>query len=259
MNFAQKKVLSVAAGLASIVFTIVSVCTATYAWFATNNTVTASGMSVRCKESDAPINLTYDVLKFDDDTKLGVSYGQTPAAIELPEYDRYISKKNEYANVILRLEATFTEGLSTTDYVAFDIDCSADLFRTFNETTYIDDQTSNVIQFKSVIYSYTFFDETTPPSEIVAASITDTFSETPAVNNDARYKSATTYFDSLYTSTVYVSPAERNSSKVSDKIVTLMPEIGTRLSAIESIVIYLELSYNFGLVGNYVDTRLNTV
>lgn len=258
MNFAQKKVLSVAAGLASIVFTIVSVCTATYAWFATNNTVTASGMSVRCKESDAPINLTYDVLKFDDDTKLGVSYGQTPAAIELPEYDSYISKKNEYANVILRLEATFTEGLATTDYVAFDIDCSADLFRTFNETTYIDDQTSNVIQFKSVIYSYTFVDETTPPSEIVTASITDAFSETPAVNNDARYKSATTYFDGLYTSTVYVSPAERSSSKVSDKIVTLMPEIGTRLSPIESIVIYLELSYNFGLVDNYIDTRLNT-
>ena len=100
MNFAQKKVLSVAAGLASIVFTIVSVCTATYAWFAMNNTVSATGMSVRCKESDAPINLTYDVLKFNDDTKLGVSFGQTPTAIELPEYDSYISKKNEYANVI---------------------------------------------------------------------------------------------------------------------------------------------------------------
>lgn len=258
MNFAQKKVLSVAAGLASIVFTIVSVCTATYAWFATNNTVSASGMSVRCKDNDAPINLTYDVLKFNDDTKLGESYGQTPAAIELPEYDSYISKKNEYANVILRLEATFTEGLATTDYVAFDIDCSAELFKTFNETTYIDDQTSNVIQFKSVIYSYTFVDETTPPSEIVTASITDTFSETPAVNNDARYKSATTYFDSLYTSTVYVSPAERSSSKITDKIVTLMPEIGARSSMIESIVLYLELSYNFGLVDNYVDTRLNT-
>ena len=184
MNFAQKKVLSVAAGLASIVFTIVSVCTATYAWFAMNNTVSATGMSVRCKESDAPINLTYDVLKFNDDTKLGVSFGQTPTAIELPEYDSYISKKNEYANVILRFEATFSEGLATTDYVAFDIDCSAELFRTFNDTTYIDDQTSNVIQFKSVIYSYTFVDETTPPSEILTASITDTFSETPANNPD---------------------------------------------------------------------------
>lgn len=215
-------------------------------------------MSVRCKESDAPINLTYDVLKFNDDTKLGESYGQTPSAIELPEYDSYISKKNEYANVILRLEATFSEGLATTDYVAFDIDCAAELFKTFNETTYIDDQTSNVIQFKSVIYSYTFVDETTPPSEIVTASITDTFSETPAVNNDARYKSATTYFDSLYTSTVYVSPDERNSSKITDKIVTLMPEIGPRSSVIESIVLYLELSYNFGLADNYIDTRLNT-
>ncbi|NLV28825.1 MAG: hypothetical protein GXY57_01500 [Erysipelotrichaceae bacterium] len=214
MNSAQKKVLSIAAGLVSIVFTIVSLCTATVAWFSINNEVSASGMSVRCKESDAPINLTYDVLKFNDDTKLGESYGQTPSAIELPEYDSYISKKNEYANVILRLEATFSEGLATTDYVAFDIDCAAELFKTFNETTYIDDQTSNVIQFKSVIYSYTFVDETTPPSEIVTASITDSFSETPAVNNDARYKSATTYFESLYTSTVYVSPDEKNSSKI---------------------------------------------
>lgn len=258
MNSAQKKVLSIAAGLVSIVFTIVSLCTATVAWFSINNEVSASGMSVRCKESDAPINLTYDVLKFNDDTKLGESYGQTPSAIELPEYDSYISKKNEYANVILRLEATFSEGLATTDYVAFDIDCAAELFKTFNETTYIDDQTSNVIQFKSVIYSYTFVDETTPPSEIVTASITDTFSETPAVNNDARYKSATTYFESLYTSTVYVSPDERNSSKITDKIVTLMPEIGPRSSVIESIVLYLELSYNFGLADNYIDTRLNT-
>jgi len=258
MNFAQKKVLSVAAGLASIVFTIVSVCTATVAWFSVNEQVSATGMNIRCADVSSPINLTYDVLKFDDDTKLGVSYGQTPAAIELPEYDSYISKKNEYANVVLRLEATFTEGLSTTDYVAFDIDCSADLFKTISESTYIDDQTSNVIQFKSVVYSYTFVDETTPPSEVVTASITDVFSETPAVNNDARYKSATTYFDSLYSSTVYVSPAERSSSKLTDKTVTLIPEIGTRLSVIESIVIYLELSYNFGLVDNYIDTRFNS-
>lgn len=258
MNFAQKKVLSVAAGLASIVFTIVSVCTATFAWFSTNEQVSATGMNVRCADASSPINLTYDVLKFDDDTKLGVSYGQTPAAIELPEYDSYISKKNEYANVILRLEATFTEGLITSDYVAFDIDCSADLFKTVSESTYIDDQTSNVIQYKAVVYSYTVVDELTPPSEIVTASITDVFSETPAINNDARYKSATTYFDSLYSSTVYVSPSERNSSKITDKTVTLIPEIGARSAVIESIVIYLELSYNFGLVDNYIDTRFNS-
>lgn len=258
INFAQKKVLSIAAGLASIVFTIVSVCTATVAWFSINNNVDATGMRVRCADPDTPITLTYDVLKFDDNTKLGVSYGQTPAAIVLPEYDSYISKKNEYANVILRLEATFTEGLSTDSYVGFDIDCDADLFKTISQTTYIDDQTSNVIQFKSVIYSYTIENEVDPPSEIITATITDTFSETPAVNNDARYKSATTFFDSLYVSTVYVSPAARNSTKISNKIVTLLPEIGTRTQIIESIVIYLELSYNFGLVDNYIDTRYNS-
>lgn len=258
MNFAQKKVLSIAAGIASIGFTIVSVCTATVAWFAINQNVTATGMSIRCADNEPPIDLTYDVLKFDDDTKLGTSYGQTPSAIELPEYDSYISKKNEYANVVLRIEADFTQGLDPDEYVAFDINCDADLFKTISETTYIDDQTSNVIQFKSVVYSYTVVNETTPPSEILTASITDAYSDTPAVNADARYKSATTYFDSLYASTVYVSPASRNSSKVSNKTVTLVPEIGSRVETIDSIVIYLEISYNFGLADNYVKTRYNT-
>jgi len=258
MNFAQKKVLSIAAGIASIGFTIVSVCTATMAWFAINRNVTATGMNIRCADSQPPINLIYDVLKFNDDTKLGTSYGQTPSEIELPEYDSYISKKNEYANVVLRIEADFTQGLDPNEYVAFDIDCEADLFKTISETTYIDDQTSNVVQFKSVVYSYNVVGETTPPSEIVTASITDAYSDTPAVNADARYQSATDYFDSVYASTVYVSPASRNSSKVSDKKVTLVPEIGSRSETIDAIVIYLEISYNFGLANNYVKTRYDT-
>lgn len=254
MNFAQKKVLTIAVGLISIAFTAISLCTATVAWFAQNNKVDATGMNIKCKQPEQLIDLTYDVLKWDDDTKLGTSYGQDSTKIVLPEYDSTIPQKNEHSNVLVRLNADFSTPLATDGYVAFDIVCSGNLFKTVNSTSYIDDQTSNVINFKAVLYSYTLTGDTTPPSQIVTTSITDAYSEVAATNANARYTSATTFFDSIYTSTVYVSPANRGSSKISDKTVTIIPTIGSRATTIDSMVIYLELSYNYALADNYADT-----
>lgn len=250
MNFAQKKVLTIATGLFSIGFTIVSLSTATIAWFAQNNRVSATGMNIRCIDPSQPITLSYEVLKWDEDNKVGISYGQDSSKIVLPQYDRFISKQNDYANVILRLQADFSADyeLENYQYIKFDIDCSANLFK--SGTSYIDDQSSNVIQFKSAVSSYTVKDAAN------ATTVTGTITDTSA---NSKYTTATSYFEALPLSTVFVTPNDSSSTKLSDKTVTIVPNIPTRTAKIEQVVMYMELSYNFVLVDNYIDNRSTTI
>ena len=74
MNFRQKKIITTAAGIANIAFTIAVSATATFAWFY-NSPATAQGMSVQCAIPDS--RLSWEILKYDDDLKAGVSSTKT--------------------------------------------------------------------------------------------------------------------------------------------------------------------------------------
>ena len=95
MNRLQKKIITIAMALANISLTTIVATTATFAWFVNNKVVSASGIEMSIS-ADTGVDLRYEVIKYDDDIKEGISFQGNAENFSLPKYDRYISYNQMY-------------------------------------------------------------------------------------------------------------------------------------------------------------------
>ncbi len=243
MNRKQKKILTVAAGIANLSFTLTVAATATYAWFRENRRVSATGMSVQCAVPDS--KLTWEILRYDDDLKSGIS-SDNVLDYYLDPYDQYITSRNIHSNVLLKATMTFDDGdlFTSGDQLYVDIKCG-------NETVYDGDKhvrslTSNIAQFKATVGSYyTAGDPTTPV--VVNESIDETSANT-------RYNTATNYFKSKKSSTAFLTVNNQTPNKVRRHQITLIPQFDCGNSSVKKLVTYIECSYKQSLVDFYLNS-----
>lgn len=241
--------------LANISLTTIVATTATFAWFVNNKVVSASGIEMSIS-ADTGVDLRYEVIKYDDDIKEGISFQGNAENFSLPKYDRYISYNHKYENAILRADVGFN-AFDKTKELTIDITCSQPLFDT-GSTTNVAPKTSNVIQFKTSVISYTT-DELVNNKYKLNQYIEDETGEDGFLTDAAlSYETARTYFATQPIATSFVSAFNNTGSKY-HYTVTCIPYIpnDTMLADvhIESAVIYIECSYNEEAVEYYINNH----
>ena len=266
MNRHQKKVLSLAAAIANLSFSVIVTGVATYAWYTTNVVsrlnVSETTTSITSKEN---INLNYDIYKYNYDAKAGTKRAKTDFV--LPEYDDYIVDKNVYANIILRADVEFSYNLDTSSQaLVINIEKLINDFKiskssggnTYNNV--INNKTSNVIQFKTVVYSYTTTSNPSTPT-IVTSAIKEENGDYDSsgandykTDDDAVYSSASAYFKTGGTSNSFVTIYNNEATRVYDTNLVVIPNLsGT--GVLTNAVIYIECSYQDSLVDKYIESQ----
>ncbi|WP_458457363.1 Ig-like domain-containing protein [Pseudobutyrivibrio sp.] len=251
MNRFQKKILVIAAGLANVGLALSAAAVATYAWFAVNATaqILTDEVSAAISTTEPDAQLTYEILKYDDNVKAGVS-STNPNDFYLPDYDSYITERNVYANAIIRAEI-FTP--VDTDAEEFVVDVSR-LASAFKNNGAVQSYTSNVIQFKATIYSYKLVGS---ESYTHNSASFDNIDETSAAT---KYATASAYFASRETPTTFVQIRDNSDGtsvitrKSEADTITLVPSLPSGLD-IASCIIYIECSYHQKLVDEYISTN----
>lgn len=241
--------------LANISLTTIVATTATFAWFVNNKVVSASGIEMSIS-ADTGVDLRYEVIKYDDDIKEGISFQGNAENFSLPKYDRYISYNHKYENAILRADVGFN-AFDKTKELTIDITCSQPLFDVGSETN-VAPKTSNVIQFKTSVISYTT-DQLTNNKYKLNQYIEDETGEDGFLTDAAlSYETARTYFATQPIATSFVSAFNNTGSKY-HYTVTCIPYIpnDTMLADvhIQSAVIYIECSYNEEAVEYYINNH----
>ncbi|MDY4818714.1 MAG: Ig-like domain-containing protein [Bacilli bacterium] len=241
--------------LANISLTTIVATTATFAWFVNNKVVSASGIEMSIS-ADTGVDLRYEVIKYDDDIKEGISFQGNAENFSLPKYDRYISYNHKYENAILRADVGFN-AFDKTKELTIDITCSQPLFDV-GSTTNVAPKTSNVIQFKTSVISYTT-DQLTNNKYKLNQYIEDETGEDGFLTDAAlSYETARTYFATQPIATSFVSAFNNTGSKY-HYTVTCIPYIpnDTMLADvhIQSAVIYIECSYNEEAVEYYINNH----
>ena len=243
MNRKQKKILTVAAGIVNLSFTLTVAATATYAWFAENRRVSATGMSVQCAVPEQTVD--WEILHYNDDQKAGVSY-LDESEFYLQPYDEYLTSRNKTSNVLLKATVDVSKtGFTSQSQLYIDITCSSVSTFTYStaNSSGVPSYTSNISQFKASIYSYTDANDVTT---VVNTAIDDSTA-------DSRYQTASTYFRKVTDSGKFVYLHNNTPNKRKNKI-TLIPTFECT-STIDKIVVYLEASYNSDLVKYYLKTH----
>ena len=213
MRFNKKKVLALTGAIANLSFTCAVAGVATYAWFTSIESATSDGMTII--SSLEHIRLDYVILKYDDNLKEGIATGVNDASeFILPEYDQYIKERNKYSNLIVRANLVFPDPIDTSETeIKIDITKAVESsLKALDEgdpndpnddALLIQKLTSNVVQFKSIVTSYTLADgeNTVVPINI---GIQETQGGYASVY-DAEYKTAVDYFKSRNTPTTFIS------------------------------------------------------
>ncbi len=251
MNRLQKKIITIALALGNIVLSCVVAATATYAWFkASNATITTQSASTTIKSEAGGSTLQWEILKFDDNEKKGISYRENDEFFLQP-YDQYLTAKNKHTNVILWADV-MVSNFTSANQLYVDIECSPDHDPVYSSTATPEEKvpsyTSNICQFKSTVYSYTDADD----NEVVVNDVLDN------TNAATRYETTTNFFAGIKTpGTRFV--ALHNSTPNKDHSITLCPNFDIGASTAKKITIAVECSYNEKLVAHYANGRLGTI
>ena len=254
MNRHQKKVISLAAGIANLSLSCAVAGVATYAWFTTIEKATSTGISITTPTKH--IHLDYVILKYDDELKQGKAGGLSdPTEFVLPQYDEYIKERNKYCNLIVRANLVFAEPIDTSKTeIRIDITKLEDSILKAadpedNNKLKIQELTSNVVQFKSVVTSYTL--ASTSTSIPIDVGIQET-AGAYASEADAMYRTAIEYFANEHTPTTFISLMNGQPvDPLNGNMITLVPEL-YNVGVVKGAVVYLECSYNEQLVEGFV-------
>lgn len=253
MNRHQKKVLSLAAAIANLSLSCAVAGVATYAWFTTVENATATDISI--STATKHIKLDYVILKYDDDLKQGIQAGlNDPTEFVLPEYDQYIKERNKYCNIIVRANLVFAEPIDTSKTeIKIDITkVESSVLKAIDPADSklkIQELTSNVTQFKSIVTSYTLEgSETVVPIDVGIQESMGSYATTA----DAMYKTAIEYFATRNTPTTFISLMNGQPvDPLNGNMITLVPEL-YNVGVVKGAVVYLECSYNEQLVDGFV-------
>ena len=271
MNYLQKKILIITAGIANIALSLAVAATATFAWFSTQNQVTAEALEISTSAPET--TLTWKILSFDDNTKKGVK-STNSADYKLPDYDRFVTSKNEYSNVILRAVidvSSYDYSKTSTNYnqIYVDVSCDSNSLLSYaivhadaNNDSLEDgvpNKTSNICQFKAAVAAYS--KKTTPDvfDGVGISAIHDEVNIGTSYNDDNEYTSATSFFKtSNLTTNAFVTLHSDTPNKRDSKI-TVIPKFDCGNDTVGKIVVYLECSYSPELVEYYHSTHPNQV
>lgn len=236
MNKQQKGIISLAVNLGVICFSIIAASTATFAWFSEFTRVKATNIAVKVTGPDKNVN--WDILKYDDDQKAGISYHDEKEFF-LPSYDRYIQERNVYSNCIIKAIVNPPSGFDDTQQLYVDISSSGNLY---NGST-LNNVTSNICQFKTTVYSYIDYTNT---ERIINTSIDGT-------NADTQYRTATDFFAATDSGSLpFVTVHNNTAMKDRDKMITLIPRFNCGDEPVKQFVVYIECSYRQDLVDFYL-------
>lgn len=277
MNYLQKKILTIAAGIANIALSLAVAATATFAWFATQNQVTAEAINISTSAPET--TLTWKILSFDDNTKKGVK-STNSADYKLPDYDRFVTSKNEYSNVILRAVvdvSSYDYSKTSTNYnqIYVDVSCDPNSLLSYaivnsdvtggpegtpdGKKDGVPNKTSNICQFKAAVAAYS--KKTTPNvfDGVGISAIHDEVNIGASYNDDNEYTSATSFFKTSNLTTNAFVTFHSNTPNKRDNKITIIPKFDCGTDTVGKIVVYLECSYSPELVEYYHSTHPNQV
>lgn len=247
-----------------VLFSLLTLFTAAFAWFQLKSDEDLAQTVFKINSSSDLVSFNYDVYRYNFSTKQGYkTKGSSETDLSLNKYDSFIRERNANNNNILRFDITFgginesskfsrnisvlVNSLETAVGSSFNGGTSADKTGykyNKNAETYICNNISNIIQFKSFVYSYTYLDGNTPVNKKLVTDSKYAFDET---SEASIYAGAANYFKILSPKTFVA-----NSSKVT----TI--EVGEQLSnagQITSLVFYVEYNYNEELVQDFFENN----
>ncbi len=249
----KTQLISLISLIATNVFCLVAL---SVAWFAAKRTVDNAVNDITAIDASG-LSIDYKVYGYDEtNAQAGVCKSDDPTTfpdpLALSDYDAFISSRNKYTNILVRVEITFSASTANKG-ILLTVNCSStDYTKTETKdgktTTSVIDNISNVIQFKCAVYSHTIGDATT-----VDISSID---ETSAAKI---YSTASEYFDTVSTSYSFVNIASTTSEGTTTYTYTkpstqlqVLPST-TFAENCDSCVLYLELDYNPKLIEHYLD------
>lgn len=128
-------------------FSLFAAISGTVAWFASNNVVTATGISVQCTDPNI-MALSYDIYYWDEDSLSGQKSGEEKTYV-LEQYDSFIESRNEKIDRLIRVEIYHKQPVTVDQKLFINTTCFGELFSGLNVLNSI----SNIIQFQAVIAS----------------------------------------------------------------------------------------------------------
>lgn len=232
-------------------FSVFAAISGTVAWFASNNVVTATGISVQCTDPNI-MALSYDIYYWDEDSLEGKKSGEEKTYV-LEQYDSFIESRNEKIDRLIRVEIYHKQPITVDQNLFINTTCFGELL---DSKSYVLNSISNIIQFQAVIasckdengtylYRNEAIDETTDNNTFVS------------VHN---YLRETTYKDT-YSSFLNISytTTENSSTPVEKAEKTKSLDIvfcdGNDIVKKDSLytVLYIGYTYNPTLVDYYFD------
>ena len=129
-------------------FSLFAAISGTVAWFASNNVVTATGISVQCTDPNI-MALSYDIYYWDEDSLEGKKSGEEKTYV-LEQYDSFIESRNEKIDRLIRVEIYHKQPVTVDQNLFINTTCFGELL---DSKSYVLNSISNIIQFQAVIAS----------------------------------------------------------------------------------------------------------
>ena len=129
-------------------FSLFAAISGTVAWFASNNVVTATGISVQCTDPNI-MALSYDIYYWDEDSLEGKKSGEEKTYV-LEQYDSFIESRNEKIDRLIRVEIYHKQPVTVDQNLFINTTCFGELL---DSESYVLNSISNIIQFQAVIAS----------------------------------------------------------------------------------------------------------
>ena len=129
-------------------FSVFAAISGTVAWFASNNVVTATGISVQCTDPNI-MALSYDIYYWDEDSLEGKKSGEEKTYV-LEQYDSFIESRNEKIDRLIRVEIYHKQPVTVDQNLFINTTCFGELL---DSKSYVLNSISNIIQFQAVIAS----------------------------------------------------------------------------------------------------------
>lgn len=140
----KKKRIVLTAAIITLGVNLTTIFAGTWAWFNANNRVSASGMTIKAKNSENVEITEKHIYSWDYDTDEPIETND----LNLEPYDCFITSRNVYARKFLRLKLRYPNGVPESTNLLIEVECTGDLYKTVQEAQYVDTNISNLIQFK---------------------------------------------------------------------------------------------------------------
>lgn len=140
----KKKKVILTAAVITLGVNLTTIFAGTWAWFNTNKHVTASGMTIKAKNSENVEITERHIYSWDYEADEPIE----TTDLNLEPYDCFITSRNVYARKFLRLKLRYPNGVPDNTNLLIEVECTGSLYKTVQGNQYVDTNISNLVQFK---------------------------------------------------------------------------------------------------------------